>query len=114
MFNRAVAQPFRYTLGGPLRLSAEAIDQVRGTDYWLITPGYMRQVFSLPQPLGQHIYVGGAFEAGQMRSPDGATTTREDLYFGVVAETPLGVITFAPSFGFQGQRKFVFTIGKFF
>jgi NTE family protein len=114
MFNRDVAQPFRYTLGGPLRLSSEAIDQVRGTDYWLITPGYMRQVFSLPQPLGQHIYIGGAFEAGQMRSPDAATTTREDVYFGVVAETPLGVITFAPSFGFQGQRKFVFTIGKFF
>jgi NTE family protein len=114
MFNHDVAQPFRYTLGGPLRLSAEAIDQVRGTDYWLITPGYMRQVFSLPQPLGQHIYVGGAFEAGQMRSPDAATTTREDLYVGVVAETPLGVITFAPSFGFQGERKFVFTIGKFF
>ncbi|HTV09361.1 MAG TPA: patatin-like phospholipase family protein [Candidatus Aquilonibacter sp.] len=114
MFNRDVAQPFRYTLGGPLRLSAEAIDQIRGTDYWLVTPGYMRQVLSLPQPLGQHIYLGGAFEAGQMRSPDGPTFTSEDVYFGVVAETPLGVITFAPSFGFQGQRKFVFTIGRFF
>jgi NTE family protein len=114
MFNRDVAQPFRYTLGGPLRLSAEAIDQIRGTDYWLVAPGYLRQVFSLPQPLGQHIYVGGTFEAGQMRSPDGATITSEDVYFGVVAETPLGVITFAPSFGFQGQRKFIFTIGKFF
>jgi NTE family protein len=114
MFNRDVAQPFRYTLGGPLRLSAEAIDQVRGTDYWLVVPGYMRQVFSLPQPLGQHIYVGGAFEAGQMRSPDGPTTTREDVYFGVVAETPLGVITFAPAFGFQGEHKLTFTIGKFF
>lgn len=114
MFNRNVAQPFRYTLGGPLRLSATAIDQIRGTDYWLIAPGYLRQVFALPQPLGQHIYVGGTFEAGQMRSPDGATITREDVYFGVVAETPLGVITFAPSFGFQGQRKFVFTVGRFF
>lgn len=114
MFNRDVPQPFRYTLGGPLRLSAVAIDQMRGTDYWLVTPGYMRQVFSLPQPLGQQIYVGGTFEAGQMRSPDGPTITREDVYFGVVAETPLGVITFAPSFGFQGQRKFVFTIGRFF
>jgi NTE family protein len=114
MFNRDVAQPFRYTLGGPLRLSAEAIDQLRGTDYWLVTPGYLRQVFALKPPLGQNIYLGGAVEAGQMRSPDGPTITRVDVYFGIVAETPLGVITFAPSFGSNGQRKFNFTIGRFF
>jgi NTE family protein len=114
MFNRDVAQPFRYTLGGPLRLSAEAIDQIRGTDYWLVAPGYLRQVFALKPPLGQNIYVGGAVEAGQMRSPDGPTITREDVYFGIVAETPLGVITFAPAFGTSGERKFNFTIGRFF
>ena len=114
MFNRNVAQPFRYTLGGPLRLSAEAIDQLRGTDYFLITPGYMHRIATLPQPLGQRIYVGGTFELGQMRSPDGATITREDVYLGLVAETPLGVITLAPAFGSNGQHKLVFTIGKFF
>jgi NTE family protein len=114
MFNRDVAQPFRYTLGGPLRLSAEAIDQLRGTDYFLITPGYMHRIATLPQPLGQRIYVGGTFEFGQMRSPDGATITREDVYFGLVAETPLGVVTFAPAIGSNGQHKLVFTIGKFF
>jgi len=26
----------------------------------------------------------------------------------------LGVITFAPAIGFNGDRKFVFTIGRFF
>ncbi|HSU19391.1 MAG TPA: patatin-like phospholipase family protein [Acidobacteriaceae bacterium] len=114
MFNRDVAQPFRYTLGGPLRLSAEAIDQLRGTDYFLITPGYLRRVATLPTPLGQSIYVGGALELGQMRSPDGPTITREDLYFGIVAETPLGVITVAPAIGSNGQHKLVFTVGRFF
>jgi NTE family protein len=114
MFNRDVAQPFRYTLGGPLRLSAEAIDQIRGTDYWLVTPGYLRRIFALPSPIGNNIYVGGTLEAGQMRSPDGPTVTREDVYFGIVAETPLGVITIAPAIGSNGQRKLNFTIGKFF
>ncbi len=114
MFNRDVAAPLRYTLGGPLRLSATAIDQLRGTDYWLVMPGYLRQVFALKPPLGQNIYVGGAVEAGQMRSPDGPTITREDVYFGIVAETPLGVITFAPAFGSNGERKFNFSIGRFF
>jgi NTE family protein len=114
MFNRDVAQPFRYTLGGPLRLAASAIDQYRGTDYFLVTPGYLRQIKSLPAPLGNALYLGGVLEAGQMRSPDGHTITRYDAYFGVVAETPFGVISVAPAFGNGGERKLVFTIGKLF
>jgi len=114
MFNRDVAQPFRYTLGGPLRLAASAIDQYRGTDYFLITPGYLRRIKSLPAPLGNAVYLGGVFEAGQMRSPDGATITRYDAYFGLVVETPFGVISVAPAIGNGSERKLVFTIGKLF
>jgi NTE family protein len=114
MFNRDVAQPFRYTLGGPLRLSASSIDQYRGTDYFLITPGYLFKLKSLPAPLGNSLYLGGFYEAGQMRSPDGATVTRQDAYFGVVADTPLGVISIAPAIGTNGERKLVLTIGKLF
>lgn len=114
MFNRAVAQPYRFTLGGPLRLSAASIDQLRGTDYFLLTPGVMHRIAKLPAPLGQSIYVGGTLEAGQMRAPDMRPVTREDLYFGIVAETPFGVITAAPAIGSNGQRKFVFTLGKLF
>ena len=114
MFNRDVAQPFRYTLGGPLRLSASAIDELRGTDYFLITPGYLHRIAKLPQPLGQSIYVGASYEAGQMRRPDGPNIFRQDVYFGIVAETPFGVITAAPSIGNDGQRKFIFTLGKLF
>ena len=114
MLDRNVAQPFRYTLGGPLRLAALSIDQLRGTDYWLVTPGYLRRIYAMHPPLDGGIYLGGAVEAGQMRAPDAPTVTREDVYFGIVAETPLGVITLAPAIGFNGDHKFVFTIGRFF
>jgi NTE family protein len=114
MLNRDVAQPFRYTLGGPLRLAASAIDQYRGTDYFLATPGYLRKIKSLPAPLGNAIYLGGVFEAGQMRSPDGATITRYDAYFGIIVETPVGVVSVGPAFGNGGERKLNFTIGKLF
>ena len=114
MLNRDVAQPFRYTLGGPLRLAASAIDQYRGTDYFLITPGYLRQIKSLPQPLGNNLYLGGALELGQIRAPDGPNITRYDAYFGVIAETPFGVISVAPAIGNGGERKLVFSIGKLF
>ena len=114
LLNRNVAQPFRFTLGGPLRLGAVAIDQYRGTDYFLFTPGYMRRIKSLPTPLGNSLYLGGFYEAGQMRSPDGPTITMQDVFFGVVAETPLGVISIGPAIGTSNEHKLVFTIGKFF
>ncbi len=114
MFNHNVPQPFRYTLGGPLRLAASAIDQYRGTDYFLLTPGYLRRIRSLPAPLGSSLSVGGTFEIGQMRAPDASTITRFDAYLGVVAATPLGVISVGPAFGNGGERKLIFTIGKLF
>jgi NTE family protein len=114
MFNRDVAQPFRFTIGGPERLSASSIDQYRGTDYFLVTPAYLRKIKSLPSPLGSNLYVGSIFELGQMRAPDAANITRFDFSFGLVAETPLGVISIAPAFGNAGERKLVFTIGRLF
>ena len=114
MFNRNVAQPFRFTLGGPTRVSALAIDQLRGTDYFLITPGYLHRLATLPAPLGQSIYFGAAYEAGQMHAPGAPTVTRQDVYLGLVAETPFGVISLGPSIGDAGQHKFVFTLGRLF
>jgi NTE family protein len=114
LFDRNVAQPFRFTLGGPLRLTASTIDQYRGTDYFLIQPAMLRRIASLPAPLGQNIYLGAGYEYGQMRAPGTLTVGRQDVYFGLVAETPLGVVTVAPAIGTNGERKFTFTLGKLF
>ncbi len=114
MFNRQVAQPFRFTLGGPARLSAAAIDEFRGTDYFLFQPAYLRRIAHLPAPLGQSLYLGVSYEAGQMRAPDRPTITRQDVFFGIVAETPFGLITLSPAFGDGGYRKFNFTLGRLF
>jgi NTE family protein len=114
LFNRDVAQPFRFTLGGPLRLAASAIDQYRGTDYFLVTPGYLRRLHSLPAPINGNLYFGTTYELGQMRAPHTNNIMRQDVYFGLVGETPLGVISIAPAFGNGGERKLVFTIGKLF
>ena len=114
MFHRNVAEPFRYTLGGPLRLSASAIDEYRGTDYFLLEPALLRRIAQLPQPLGQNIYLGVGFEYGHVEAPGRAAINRQDVFFGIVAETPLGVVTLAPAIGSNGERKFIFTLGKLF
>ena len=114
MFNRPVVQPFRFTLGGPLRLAASAIDEYRGTDYFLVTPGYLRRIFALPAPLSSSVYLGASYEVGQMRAPEYGSLLRQDVYFGFIAETPLGVVTAGPAIGDHNERKFVFTLGRFF
>ncbi|GAA3756270.1 hypothetical protein GCM10022270_13620 [Terriglobus aquaticus] len=111
---RNVADPFRFTLGGPLRLSASTFEEYRGTDYWLVRPAYFRRIASLPAPLGQNIYVIGTYEAGQMYAPNAGTVTRQDVFFGLAAETPLGAVTFGPAIGDHDHRKIVFTLGRFF
>ena len=112
--HRTIADPFRWTLGGPLRLAASAYDEYRGTDYLLLRPAYFRRIASLPAPLGQSIYVLGTYEFGQVFAPGAATVTRQDFFLGLAAETPLGAITFGEAVGDANHRKTVFTLGRFF
>lgn len=114
MLNRNIAEPFRFTLGGPLRLSASAIDEYRGTDYFLVEPVFLHRIFQLPQPLGHSLYLATAYEAGQMHAPSQPTSTRQDLLFGLITETPIGIITIAPAIGDAGHHKLIFTLGKLF
>lgn len=113
-FRHQIADPFRFTLGGPLRLSASSIDEYRGTDTYLLRAGYLRRIAALPSGLGQGVYLTGAYEAGEIWSPERAAILRQNFVSGIVASTPLGVITVAGSIGDAGRRKVFFTLGRFF
>jgi NTE family protein len=114
MFERKVADPFRFTLGGPLRLTASSFEEYRGTGYTLARPAYFRRIADLPTPLGQSIYALGTYELGYITAPGRADVFQQDVFFGLAAETPLGVITFGPAFGDNDRRKLIFTLGRFF
>src|SRR5208283_4413483 len=43
-----VAQPYRFTLGGPRQLSASSFDEYRGTDTYIARTGYLRRMVALP------------------------------------------------------------------
>jgi NTE family protein len=113
-FRRDVADPLRFTLGGPLRLSASSIDEYRGTDAFLIRSGCLRRIAALPSGLGQGLYVTVAYEAGEIWSPEHSAVLRQDGVAGVVAATPLGVLTVGGSIGDAGRRKVFFTLDGYF
>ncbi len=112
--NKTIADPFRFTLGGPLRLAASAYDEYRGTDFYLVRPAYFRRIASLPAPLGQSIYVLGTYEFAQIYNRTSPTVTRQDVFLGLAAETPVGAITFGEAIGTDNHRKTIFTLGRFF
>jgi NTE family protein len=109
-----VAQPYRFTLGGPLRLSASSFDEYRGTDTYLARMGFMHRIAALPTGLGQGLYAVFGYEAGEIWSPETHSTLRQDGNIGLIANTPLGLITFGGSVGDAGHRKVFVTMGRWF
>ncbi|HWA96185.1 MAG TPA: patatin-like phospholipase family protein [Terracidiphilus sp.] len=109
-----VSEPFRFTLGGPLRLSASSFDEYRGTDTVLARAGFMHRLAALPTGLGQGLYAVLGYEAGEVWSPEQHTFLRQDGVAGFVAATPVGTITVGGSVGDAGRRKIFVTIGRWF
>jgi NTE family protein len=109
-----VAQPYRFTLGGPQRLSASSFDEFRGTDTALSRVGYLHRIAALPTGLGQGLYAVLAYEAGEIWSPEARSILRQDGTTGLLANTPIGVVTLGVSVGDAGRRKVFLTLGRVF
>jgi len=111
---RNIADPLRFTLGGPLRLSASSTDEYRVTDDYLVRLGYLRRLASMPTGLGHGLYFTTVYEAGEGWTPEQPAFLRQDIVFGLVAATPLGSITFGGSVGDAGRRKIFISVGRLF
>jgi NTE family protein len=109
-----VAQPYRFTLGGPMRLSASSFDEFRGTDTYLARAGYLHRIAALPTGLGQGLYGVLSYEAGEIWSPEAHAILRQDGLAGLLANTPIGLFTFGVSAGDAGHRKVFLTLGRWF
>jgi len=109
-----VAQPWRFTLGGPMRLSASSFDEFRGTDTLLTRAGWLRRIAPIPLEPGQGLYVLLGYESGEVWSPESRAMLRQDVNLGVVGNTPIGVFSLGTSIGDAGHRKVFLTLGRFF
>lgn len=109
-----IAEPYRFTLGGPLRLSSASFDEYRGTDDYLARAAYLHRIAALPTGLGQGLYATFGYEAGEVWSPEQRAFLRQNGILGLIGNTPLGLVTFGTAIGDAGRRKVFFTIGRWY
>ena len=111
---RRVTEPLRFTVGGPLRLSASSVDEFRGTDTYLARAGYVRRIATLPSGYGHGLYGTLTYEAAEVWAPERRAVLRQDGVLSLIGVTPIGALTVGGSVGDAGHRKFFLTFGRLF
>lgn len=103
------------TLGGPLRLSAYARNELLGTDYFLGQVGYLHQIARLNPIFADTIYAGGFYEIGKMFGGNAQTPhTPNDVAAVLVIKTLIGPVSAGLSIGDSDHRKWYIAVGRVF
>ena len=103
-----------FTLGGPFRLGALGLDEVRGSHFSYSALGYIREVFRSSPPFGTRVHVGAWYEVGKVFESVPQRGFYSNGSLGVVMETPLGPLFLGGSIGEEGRKKLYFKLGRFF
>lgn len=101
----------RFSLGGPLRMSAFNHDELRGANYLFAAGGYLWRTGRLPDVIGGNIYLGGWLEAGSAFDRWDAAVWHGDAAVGLILETLIGPVFAGGSVGFDGGGRFYVGIG---
>jgi NTE family protein len=104
----------RFSLGGPLRMTAFNNDELRGANYLSATGGYLRRVGRLPDVIGGNVYIGSWLEAGSAFDRWNTAVWHGDAALGVVMETLVGPVFAGGGVGFDGHGRFYVGIGPLF
>ena len=102
----------RFSLGGPLRLSAYRVDEIRGANYVVGAAGYLIRAARLPDFIGGNFYVGAWIEAGSAFDARQNVSWVDCASGGVVLESILGPIFAGASISRDGHRRLYVSIGR--
>jgi NTE family protein len=103
-----------FTLGGPFRLSAYAIDQFAGQQAAFGSLRYLNQVKRLPSPLGSGVYAGASLEVGRVNKLAPGTDTTgnlESVSIFLGADTFLGPAWIGAGFAPDGIKSLFLLVG---
>ena len=116
---RGDAGPFQvFSLGGPFRLGAYLPYQFVGNNYAYSSIGFHRELYRLPELVGERIYWAGWYEAGAAFgtavSNPGPIAVRGSFNLGLIADTIVGPIALAGSVSPTGLSRINFSVGRLF
>ena len=116
---RGSAGPFQvFALGGPFRLGAYLPQEFLGNHYAYSSFGFRRELYRLPQLVGNRVYWGGWYEAGtafgSVTADPGPVVVRGTFNLGIIADTIVGPIALAASASPTGQSRVNFSVGRLF
>ncbi len=101
----------QFTLGGPLRLGAYGVNELRGSNYLFGSAGYLRRIGRLPQFAGGKVYMGASVEYGSAFERYDEADFAACLSAGLVMETVAGPVFFGGSWGEGSRRTAYFAVG---
>jgi len=104
----------RFQLGSPFHLGALSGEEPAGNHYALATVGYLRKLTRLPEFIGGPLFAGSWLEAGDAFDTRHAATWRAQASAGLVADTLLGPLLLATSYGSGGDWRAYVSIGRMF
>ena len=104
----------QFFLGGPERLGAYGLNELRGNQYFLFRGGYLHDLLRLPPFAGKNVYVVGEYELAKMYGFPTSAKLPNDFAAGIVAETVVGPLFLGGSIGDSGHRKWFFQLGRVF
>ena len=108
----------QFTLGGPERLGAYGMNELRGNQYFLFQGGYLRNLVDLPPFFGKRVYFTLEYELGKMygaiNAGQNAARLPNDFAGGLLVETAFGPIFLGGSVGDSAHHKWFFRLGRVF
>lgn len=109
------AGPFQvFTLGGEFHLGAYLPQEFVGNHYGYASLGFRRELYRLPQLVGNKVYWGGWYEAGSAFNSPSSLEVRGTFNLGIIADTIVGPIALDAAVSPQGQSRVNFSIGRIF
>lgn len=103
-----------FTLGGPLRLSSLAPQQLYGSHFYFSEVGVLRALSQRPTQYFARMYLMGGYELGSAFNSGDRAGPYHGGVAGIVGETPIGVLFVGGGYGEQGQRKLFVRLGRYF
>jgi NTE family protein len=109
----------QFFLGGPGRLGAYGINELRSNQYFLSRAGYVHELFNLPPLLGNKVYFMSAFELAKTYgpTPSGIALSSRlpvDGTVSLVTDTLFGPLAVGTGIGDTGHREWFFRLGRIF